>query len=316
MNEIWTEKYRPRLLKDMHGQENVVSRLSAFIKEGSLPHLLFAGPAGSGKTTASLCIARELYGDHWHSNFLELNASNERGIDTIRIKVKDFAKTMPMGTKFKIIYLDEADALTQDAQHALRRTMEKYSETTRFILACNYMSKIIPPIQSRCAVFRFSPLSRDETKAFLKALSLKEGVDVEEPAYDAILDAAEGDMRRAVNVLQTAAILKKRVTEKTVTEVAGGADPAAVKAMLQSAVSGDYKKAREALLDLILKQGFQAEDIMKEVYRQLHSLDIPDERKLLLMEKTGEYEFRLTGGSNPRIQLAAMLASFAILRKL
>ncbi|MBS3053992.1 MAG: replication factor C small subunit [Candidatus Aenigmarchaeota archaeon] len=316
MNEIWTEKYRPRLLKDMRGQENVVSRLSAFITEGSLPHLLLAGPAGSGKTTASLCIARELYGGRWHSNFLELNASNERGIDTIRVKVKDFAKTMPMGTRFKVIYLDEADALTQDAQHALRRTMEKYSETTRFILACNYMSKIIPPIQSRCAVFRFSPLSRDETKAFLKDIAIKENVDAEDSAYDAILDIAEGDMRRAVNVLQTASILKKKVTEKTVNEVAGGADPAAVKMMLQNAVSGDYKKAREALLDLILKQGFQAEDIMKEVYRQIHSLDIPDERKLILMEKAGEYEFRLTEGSNPRIQLEAMLASFAISRKL
>src|SRR3989338_5244981 len=316
VEEIWTEKYRPRYLKDLVGQQHIVKRLESFVKNKSLPHCLFAGPAGVGKTTCALCIAQEFFGNAWKSNFLEINASDERGIDTIRVKVKDFARTMPLGGSFKIIYLDEADSLTKDAQHALRRTMEKYSETTRFILACNYMSKIIPPIQSRCAVFRFSPLSRDETKAFLKDIAIKENVDAEDSAYDAILDIAEGDMRRAVNVLQTASILKKKVTEKTVNEVAGGADPAAVKMMLQNAVSGDYKKAREALLDLILKQGFQAEDIMKEVYRQIHSLDIPDERKLILMEKAGEYEFRLTEGSNPRIQLEAMLASFAISRKL
>lgn len=312
MSEIWTEKYRPRLLKEIYGQKNIVSRLAAFLKDGTMPHLLFSGPAGSGKTTTSLCIARELYGDSWHSNFLELNASNERGIDTIRVKVKDFARVLPFGNNFKIIYLDEADALTTDAQHALRRTMEKYSDSTRFILACNYMSKIIAPIQSRCAVFRFSPIGKEETVSFMKYIAAKEGVDIEESAYGAIFSVADGDMRRAINILQTASVMKKKVTEKAVKEITGIVDSSAVKNMLQNAVRQDFKQSREILLDLLLKQGASGEDIIREAHKQIYSLEVDDQKKLLLLEKLGEYEFRLTEGSNPRIQLEAMLASFGM----
>lgn len=314
MNEIWTEKYRPKTLKEMRGQEAIISRISAFVEKKSLPHLLFSGPAGSGKTTAALAIARELYGESWHANFLELNASNERGIDTIRVKVKDFAKTMPFGTEFKIIYLDEADALTRDAQHALRRTMEKYSDTTRFILACNYMSKIILPIQSRCAVFRFSPIDRKSMTEFLKHIATTETVNADEEAYDAAIDAAEGDMRKAINLLQTAAVLKKQVTAEVISEVASSADSAAVRKMLDNAIKAKFAEARQMLLDMMIAKGVSGEDVVKEVYRQLHAMEIEDRKKLLMLEKLGEYEFRLTEGANPRIQLEAMLASFALVK--
>jgi replication factor C small subunit len=314
MSEIWTEKYRPKTLKDMKGQNNIISRLSAFVEKKSVPHLLFSGPAGSGKSTAALCIAQELYGDNWHSNFLELNASDERGIDTVRNKIKDFAKTVPFGHKFKIIYLDEADSLTKDAQHALRRTMEKYSDTTRFILACNYMSRIILPIQSRCAAFRFTSLNKENVTEYLKAISASENVNVDDDAYDVILDIAEGDMRKAINTLQTASVMKKTVTGQLISEVALGVDSTAVKDMLDAAVNKNFKKARDMLLELMVSKGSSGDDIVKEVYKQIYTLNIEDEKKLLLLEKLGEYEFRLVEGSNPRIQLEAMLASFAVMK--
>src|SRR3989338_2633832 len=248
---IWTEKYRPQKLGEIIGQENIVQRLSAFVKNRSLPHCLFAGPAGCGKTTAALAIANELYGSEWRSNFLELNASDERGIDTIRVKVKDFARTVPMKGMFKIIYLDEADSLTRDAQHALRRTMEKYSGTTRFILACNYSSRVIEPIQSRCAVLRFSKLSEDEVIKYLKKISKAESLSVDEKAYKALVYLSEGDMRKATNMLQTAAIIGKKITENTIYEITSKADPEAVKKLMLTALAGDFKAARAQLTKLL-----------------------------------------------------------------
>jgi replication factor C small subunit len=312
---IWTEKYRPQKLGDIIGQGNITERLSAFVKSRSLPHCLFAGPAGCGKTTTALAIANELYGNDWKSNFLELNASDERGIDTIRVKVKDFARTIPMKGMFKIIYLDEADALTRDAQHALRRTMEKYSNTARFILACNFSSRIIEPIQSRCAVLRFSKLGEDDMVKYLKKISKNESLTVDDKAYKTLVYISEGDMRKAINMLQTAAILNKKITEDTIYEITSRADPDAVKKMMLSALGGDFKQARSQLMNLLYDKGISGEDIIKEIHSQIFALNIEDRQKLELIEKVGEYEFRLTEGSNPRIQLEALLAQFALVKK-
>lgn len=312
---IWTEKYRPRLLADIIGQPHVMPRLSAFIEKKSLPHCLFAGPAGCGKTTAALAIAREFYGDGWKANFLELNASDERGIDTIRVKVKDFARTVSLSDVFKIIYLDEADALTKDAQHALRRTMEKNSHTTRFILSCNYSSRIIPPIQSRCAVFRFSPLREADVVSYLKRIAAAEQLTVRNDAYEAILRASEGDLRRAINVLQGAAILGTEITGESVYAATGKAQPELVRAMLSAAMDGKFREARSSLIGLMHEQGLAGEDIIREIHNQVLDLPVPDEKKLALIEKVGEYEFRLTEGSNPRIQLEALLAQFGAMKK-
>jgi len=315
-DQIWTEKYRPKSLDEMIGQSHITKRLDAFVKSKNLPHCLFSGPAGVGKTTAALCIAKQLFGKTWKSNFLELNASDERGIDVIRNKVKDFARTIPMGeNRFKIIYLDEADSLTSDAQQALRRMMESYSNTCRFILACNWSSKIIPPIQSRTAIFRFLPIPKSEIKEYLKRIAKNEKIAVEEDALNAIIYLSEGDMRKAINILQMAAISDKKITKDVVYSVTSTADPNAVKTMLESAIDGKFIEAREKLREIMIEQGLSGEDIIKEIHRQVFDLSISDEKKVELIEKIGEYEFRLTEGSNALIQLEALLAQFSLIGK-
>jgi len=235
----WTEKYRPLKLKDMVGQEAIVDRLEAYVKARSMPHLLFAGPAGSGKTTATLCLARELFGGDLSHDFLEMNASDERGIDVVRTKIRDFARTRPINGEFKIIFLDEADALTNEAQNALRRTMESYTQTCRFILSCNYSSKIIEPIQSRCSVFRFRRLSRETVKKRLKYILDCEKVEYDDTGLDAVAYIAEGDVRHAVNILQSAAALG-RVDEKNVYSISSSARPGIFKASWKWLWAGSF----------------------------------------------------------------------------
>jgi replication factor C small subunit len=215
--EIWIEKYRPEKLDDIVGQDEIIRRLKSYVRTRNLPHLLFSGPPGVGKTAASISIVKEVFGETWRNNFIELNASDERGIDIIRHKVKDFARMAPLGeADFKVIFLDEADALTNDAQSALRRTMERYSATTRFILSCNYSSKIIEPIQSRCAVYRFKPLSAQAVTKRIKFIAEQEKLQVSEGGLAAIEYVASGDMRKAINALQAAALLGDKVDEETI----------------------------------------------------------------------------------------------------
>lgn len=311
IQEIWTEKYRPRFLRDVIGQEDVVKRLEHLVKTKSLPHCLFVGPAGIGKTTCALAIARELFGENWHSNFLELNASDERGIDTIRVKVKDFARTMPIAGSFKIVYLDEADSLTKDAQHALRRTMENYADTCRFILACNYSSKIIPPVQSRCAMFKFLPLKENHVIKFLDGIVKNEKLQIDGETLKAIFYVGEGDMRRAVNLLQMASFDGK-ITKDLIYSLASR-EPEEVRKMLLLALGGKFKEARAVLLSLFSEHGLAGEDVVKEIHDQVFHLDIEDVQKIHLLEKIGECEFRITEGSNPRIQLESLLAQIALI---
>ncbi|RLG57029.1 MAG: replication factor C small subunit [Hadesarchaea archaeon] len=313
-NELWVEKYRPKKLSEMIGQQEIVTRLQNFVEKKSLPHLLFAGPAGTGKTTAALCIARELFGEGWKQNLLELNASDERGIDTIRTKVKDYARTRPIGdVPYKIILLDESDALTSDAQHALRRMMEMFASSTRFILDCNFSSRIIEPIQSRCAVFRFRRLSDKEIDHMLKRIARGEKLTLTPDAVRAITYLSEGDMRRAINILQAAAALKKKVDEKVVYEVSAAARPDEVKLMLELSLSGKFEEARKKLHELLIDRGLSGEDILDQIHREIFNLQIPELAKVKLVDKVGEFSFRITQGSNERIQLEAMLAHFALL---
>jgi replication factor C small subunit len=307
--DVWTEKYRPSSLSEVINQSHVVERLQAWIKEGSIPNILMAGPAGVGKTTIALALARDLFGEHWKQNFQELNASDDRGINVVRGRIKDFASMMPIGADFKIVFLDESDALTPEAQQALRRTIERYAGVCRFILSCNYSSRIIEPIQSRCAVFRLKGVSREDGAAYLKRITAGEKIQAGQDALDAIYDVAEGDLRRATNILQAASALGK-VTREVVYDVAARAQPKDIKAMLDLALSGKFGDARKKLYGLLIEQGLSGEDIIREVHRQVFGLDIPEETKLRLIDRIGEFEFRLNQGGSEEIQLEALLAQF------
>jgi replication factor C small subunit len=312
-NQIWTEKYRPAKLGDMINQKHIVTRLRAFVKDGSIPHMLFAGPPGVGKTTAALCLARELFGQHWRDNYLELNASDERGIDVVRVKVKDFARTRPLGGDFKVIFLDEADALTKDAQQALRRTMEKFSATCRFILSCNYASKIIEPIQSRTVVFRFRHFSDGDIIEMLKGVAKSEGLDVTRDGYKALAEIASGDARYAINLLQSAAASGGKVTGDTVYEVSAQARPKEVGQVVDLALEGKFMAARGKMLELLVNQGLSADLILKEIHSYVLGSGLPDANKAELINIIGEYEFRILEGATEVIQLDALLARMASL---
>ena len=316
MQEIWTEKYRPQKLSDVVGQRDIVERLSSYVRSKNLPHLMFAGPAGVGKTTSALAMAKEMYGETWRNNFIELNASDERGIDVVRGKIKEFARTAPLGgADFKIIFLDEADALTQDAQAALRRTMERFSRNCRFVLSCNYSSKIIEPIQSRCAIFRFRPVKAEDIKHHLQVVAKKEGVKIDDAALDAIVHVGEGDMRKSINSLQVAATIGKDVTIDVVYQATGNARPDEVVDMVNTALAGDFSGARAKLDEMMITYGLSGEDIIKQIHRSFYDLDIPDREKIRLIDRTGEIEFRIVEGSNERIQLEALLAYLAMVEK-
>lgn len=314
MKEVWTEKYRPKKLADVMGQTEITERLKAYVKSGNLPHLLFAGPAGTGKTTSAIALAREMYNDVWQQNFHELNASDERGIVVVRTKIKEFARTQPIGeTPFKIIFLDEADALTPEAQAALRRTMEKFSGTCRFILSCNYSSKIIEPIQSRCAVFRFRALLEEDIKKYMAWVAEQEDLTITEDGYSALLYVARGDMRKAINALQVGATLDSKITDEILYKSTATARPEDVQELLKVALTGDFIKSREHLDNLLINYGLSGEDIIRQIHHEVFNLDIPEITKVELVDKIGEVEFRLVEGSNERIQLESLIAHFVFL---
>jgi len=310
---IWTEKYRPQDFSEVKGQKDIVKRVKAFVEQKNMPHQLFAGPAGVGKSTLALVVAKKLFGDAWHQNFLELNASDERGIDIVRVKVKDFARTKAIGDfPFKIIFLDECDALTREAQQALRRTMENYTKTCRFILSCNYSSKIIDPIQSRCAVFRFKPLDKKELDLIVERIAKGEHLKITDQARDVLIELSEGDCRRLENIMQSCAALGKDVDEELVYSMAAVAKPKEIDEVLRLAIQNKFVDARNKLLDVMLNYGLAGLDVIKQIQKEILNLDLDNKERMELIEKCGETEFRMTEGSDEYIQLEALLAQFTI----
>ena len=312
---VWVEKYRPTSLKEMVGQDAIVPLLRSYAESHSMPHLLFAGPPGTGKTTAALALARDLYGSEWRQNFLELNSSDSRGIDTVRTTIKEYARTAPLGdVGFKILFLDEADNLTSEAQAALRRMMERYSGSTRFILSCNYSSRIIEPIQSRCAVFRYRAYSNDAIRSQLERVAKAEKKTVTPEAMETILSASAGDMRRAVNLLQLTALHADHVTAETVKEYATIPLRKEVEGMLGAALNGNFLEARGRLYRIIAERGASGEDVLRAIHSYLPDIPeavLPAREKVRLVEYLGEVDFRLAEGASDRIQLEAVLAHLA-----
>ncbi len=310
----WVEKYRPKTLDEIVNQEDVIASLKNIISTKSVPHMLFTGPPGTGKTATAHAFAHDLYGANYLSDglFVEINASDERGIDVIRERVKTYARSVPFsGIGFRLLLLDECDQLTDAAQHAFRRTMEQFSNTCRFILAANYSNRIIEPIQSRCVVLRFKPLTKDAVGRALTRIAENENLKISESGVDALYEFSLGDMRKAINMLQSAATISRSVDEKTVYTVMGHIERGLVRRMIDMSVSGDFKGARDLLRELIYLNGVSPSDIISSISREIYGLQISDLDKIELVDALGETDFRIASGGTPEVQLLAFLAKLA-----
>lgn len=306
--EIWIEKHRPEKVSDVAGQTETVKMLEGFIRTGEMPHLIFAGPPGVGKTTMALCLAHEMLGENWKTHLLELNASNDRGIDIIKNDVKEFARNGSITEgKFKIIFFDEADQLTPEAQAALRRTMEIYYRNVRFIFSCNYSSGIIAPIQSRCVVTRFRRLTKDEMIKALQKIASKENMEVERKVLEAVYENAEGDMRKATNILQSLSFIKNPA-EKDVYDIAGTVEDKVVVPLLSNIRHGNFDEASRISTELLVDSGFSAIDIIKALHKTIGREQISPIIRRESFIVLADAEYRMSQGGSDNIQLDYLVA--------
>ncbi len=310
---MWVEKYRPTNLDQIINQKEIITGLKNLLnKPNELPHLLFTGAAGIGKTTTALCLAREILGDSWKRDTLELNASDERGIKMVRERVKEFASIMKLSLNqienerpFKIIILDEADEMTSEAQTALRRIIEDSSKTTRFIFICNYLSHIIEPIQSRCVVFRFSKVPVDEVVGYLKIICKNEEIKFDEKALYKIYEHTNGDLRNSINILQSASA-SGNVNTSQVQSAIGNSGKNKISEIIKLALDSKFNESRIKLLELLYVYGVSETDFLKYANEEIYNLDLEDLSEVSSM--IAEYDYRLSNGAHPEIQLAAFLA--------
>ncbi len=319
IERMWTESFRPKVLDEVVGQNDIVSRLKQFVRRTDFPHMLFSGPPGVGKTTCAEALISEIYPITERSgNVKRLNASDDRGINVVREDIKNFARIIPSGSSsFKLIILDEADQMTSEAQHALRRTMERYNEITRFILICNYSSKIIGPIQSRCAIFRFRSLGKEEIIMRLRYISDQKELTINEDALEALYESADGDLRQAINGLQASSSLDCEITSEIVYQVQGYVKPKEVREALLECVKDppNFSLARKRIQQLMEFYGLSGQDLVKHLNRELNQLsddEVPDSIRYNALSMLSEVDYRIATGCNPQVQFDAFLAKIIV----
>lgn len=328
-NLPWVEKYRPKSLDELVSQKEIISTLNKLIIDRKLPHLLFYGPPGTGKTTTILAAARMLFSPkEMGSMVLELNASDDRGIGVVREEILNFASARGLdsifgGTKeasksapFKLIILDEADAMTKDAQAALRRIMEKYTSTVRFCLICNYLSKLIPALQSRCTRFRFPPLQPNQMLPRLRAVAEAEKLEMGEDGEKALLALAQGDMRRVLNVLQSTSMAFGKVNEANVYTCVGHPTRQDIRSVTEALLNLKVKEAEKKISAIKETKGLALSDLITEIHNYVHRLEIPEYIKLFLVAELGDQEYRLSKGASEKVQLGALIATFQLAREM
>jgi len=312
----WVEKYRPRTVTDVAYQDQVVDVLKKSLSGADLPNLLFYGPPGTGKTSTILAAARDLFGDIYKQRILELNASDERGIQVVREKVKNFAQQTASGKRsdgapcppFKIIILDEADSMTKDAQSALRRTMEKCSRSTKFCLICNYVSRIIEPITSRCSKFRFKPIAKDVLVGRIKMICDKESVKITEAGLEAVITTSEGDLRKAITSLQSCARLKssEEITEEDVYEITGVIPTKYIEGLLEVCQLNSYERLQQFVDDLVC-EGFSGHQLINQLHDEVvTSNSLNDQNKAEICAKLATAESCLLDGADEYLQVMSV----------
>ncbi|CAG5103928.1 Oidioi.mRNA.OKI2018_I69.chr1.g1005.t1.cds [Oikopleura dioica] len=312
----WVEKYRPNKLDDLISHQEIISTIQKFIDNQQLPHLLFYGPPGTGKTSTILAVAKQLYGvKNFKKMVLELNASDDRGIGVVRSEILNFASTASLHCKgFKVIILDECDAMTRDAQAALRRVMEKYTKNVRFCLICNYLGKLIPAIQSRCTRFRFAPLSKDQMMPRINHVVEEEGINIDQSGMELLLKLAEGDMRRSLNILQASHLAFNKVTEDIVYKVTGRPNRNDIRKLMEWLLNQDIKYCIENIQELMIENGLALNDVLTDLYEEVCEADLPEIPKAELLSTLADIEYRLNIGASEKIQLAVIVAAFSKVR--
>lgn len=314
-NLPFVEKYRPDSLEDIVSHHEIIDTISKFVEQKKMPHLLFYGPPGTGKTSSIIAIAKKMYGKHYNNMILELNASDDRGIGVVRDKIKSFCATQQIMNKgIKLVILDECDAITSAAQFALRRVVEKYTRTTRFCLICNYVSKVIPALQSRCTRFRFSPLKTEDIKVKLSEICQAEKFDIEEKAEDAIISLSGGDMRKVLNVLESASMAHDKITVKDIYACTGRPSPEDVEAMMQSLLNDDMKTANATFMKIKYNKGLTLEDLVRDLHKAVMAAELPRKGKLYVVLRLAEIEQRIAVGCNEKLQVASIVGAFIEIR--
>jgi len=314
-NLHWVEKYRPNSLDELIGQGEIVSTLTSLLKGGDLPHLLFYGPPGTGKTSTIFAVAKQIYGKNFKSMILELNASDERGISVVRDRIKTFAGTRTLfSSGCKLVILDEADAMTSPAQAALRRVIEQYTKNCRFCFICNYLSKIIPALQSRCTRFRFSPLPKVAVEGRLREILTAENLVYDEPGLNALIKLGRGDMRKSLNIVQSVAMSFSQVDEESVYACTGQPRPNEINKVADWLFNKPLVEAYNAIRELSVTRGLALQDILTEVHLYAVRIDLEPLVRAKLLRSLASAERRLCSACDEELQLAALCAAFTEVR--